>query len=79
MSKLFSCDYFTIRWNVAREERKEGIKKKIMDFDYYEEYLTSISSKKLLFLKKWNFHSFDICIEWWKINYEKKDKGEKLI
>ena len=27
---------------------KKGIKKKMMDFDYYEEYLTSISNKILL-------------------------------
>ena len=28
--------------------RKKGIKKKMMDFDYCEEYLTSISNKILL-------------------------------
>ena len=48
MSNLFSCDYLTIRQNVAREERNQ--EKKMMDFDYYEEYLTSIRNKLLLWL-----------------------------
>ena len=48
MSNLFSCDYLTIRQNVAREERNQ--EKKMMDFDYYEEYLTSITNKLLLWL-----------------------------
>ena len=38
MSMFFSCDYLTIRQNVAREERLQFNRKKIMDFDYYEEY-----------------------------------------
>ena len=33
----------------------------MMDFDYCEEYLTSISNKMLLWLRKANFHSLDIC------------------
>ena len=45
MSILFSCDYLTIRRNVVRKERNQ---EKMMDFDYYEEYLTSISNKMLL-------------------------------
>ena len=48
MSNLFSCDYLTICQNVAREERNQ--EKKMMDFDYYEEYLTSITNKLLLWL-----------------------------
>ena len=32
-----------------------------MDFDYYEEYLISISAKIFAKLRKANFHSVDIC------------------
>ena len=48
MSNLYRCDYLTIRQNVAREERKRKKSKKMMNFDYYDEYLTSISNKILL-------------------------------
>ena len=34
----------------------------MIDFDYYEEYLTSISNKILMAgLRKPNFHSINIC------------------
>ena len=59
MSKLFSCDCLTIhysstvRWNVAEMSiLKRSIlslqQKKMMDFDYFGEYVRSISNKILL-------------------------------
>ena len=51
MSRLFSCNYLTICRNVTRWDAKEawvekrGIKKKMMNFYYCEEYLISISNK----------------------------------
>ena len=45
MSKLFSWDYLNIR---RIKKNDDEIKKKMMDFDYCEEYLTSISNKILL-------------------------------
>ena len=47
----------------------------MMDFDYYEEYLTSISDKILscrLFVQL-------TFADWLKINHVKKDQEEKLI
>ena len=39
---------------------KKGIKKKMKNFDYCKEYLTSISNIIMVVLKKANFHSVDI-------------------
>ena len=51
MSKLFSCGQFThyLPKCSYRDEmlEKKGIKKKMMDFDYCEEYSRSISNKIL--------------------------------
>ena len=78
MSKLFLCHYLTIGWNVDWEGKNQ--KKKMMDFDYYEEYLTNILNKMLL----WQCKEKQIFIQltfadWWKIDHVKKDQGEKLI
>ena len=54
MSKLFSCDYdhcdmVKCRQNMNFEEMDtEPSTGKLMDFDYFEEYLTSIPNKILL-------------------------------
>ena len=49
MSKLFSCDYLNIHQNVARwDAKEERNQEKMMDFEYCEEYLMSISNKVLL-------------------------------
>ena len=55
-------------------------KEKMVDFDYYEEHLTSISNKILL----WQLWEKQIFIQLtsayrWKINNVKEDQGEKLI
>ena len=52
----------------------------MVDFDYYEEHLTSISNKILL----WQLWEKQIFIQLtsayrWKINNVKEDQGEKLI
>ena len=49
IKKLFSCDYITSRQNVEKRLiDNEPIQERIMDFDYYEGYLTSISNKIFL-------------------------------
>ena len=53
---------------------------KMVDFDYYEKHLTSISNKILL----WQLWEKQIFIQLtsayrWKINNVKEDQGEKLI
>ena len=47
MSKLFWCDYFISCWNYEKRliidtDTETSIKKKMMDFDLYEEYLTAM-------------------------------------
>ena len=51
MSELFSCDYLTSHRNVESRfiiDTESSIKGKMVNFDYYEEYLTSISNNILL-------------------------------
>ena len=52
----------------------------MMEFYYYEEYLTSVSKKILL----WQCREKQVFIQliyadWWKINNVKENPGEKLI
>ena len=52
MSKLSLCDYLITHFsmmhrNIEKRLTLTLLEEKIMDFDYYEEYLTSISNKIL--------------------------------
>ena len=54
MSKLFSFDYLTMHYNMVKYRRNAEkrlilslLKENMMDFDYHEEYLTSILNKIL--------------------------------
>ena len=55
MSKLFSCDYLTIRRNAdGREDRLQFNQEKIMNFEYYEDR----SSHQRCLLKKGVLRNF---------------------
>ena len=54
MSKLFSFDYLTMHYNMVKYRRNAEkrlilslLEENMMDFDYHEEYLTSILNKIL--------------------------------
>ena len=55
-------------------------RRKMMEFYYYEEFLTSVS-KKILLWQCWEKQVFIqlIYADWWKINNVKENPGEKLI
>ena len=80
ISNLFSKVIFTICRNLVRWDATKGIKKMMMDFDYCEEYLLSISKQSIIMvvLRKTNFHSVDIC-RLMKNQSCKKSQREKLI
>ena len=43
-------------------DTEPSIKRQMLDFDYYEEYLTNIKQNIIMpVLRKANFHSVDIC------------------
>ena len=64
MSKLFSCDYLTIRWNVSRwDAREENNKEKhdrfILLWGIINEYIKQ--NFIMAELRKANFYSVGIC------------------
>ena len=81
MLKLFSCDYITIRRNVARlDAREEKNKEKYNEFLLLWGILNEHIKQNIIMaeLRKANFHSVNIC-KLIKDQSCKKDQGEKLI
>ena len=77
MSKLFSCDYLTIRQNVARWDAKEERNQEKDDgfwllWRIFNEYI-----KQNIIMA--NFYSVDIWILMKNQSWKKKKKSRKLI